>query len=176
MNGLHAVSLSACLMILTPLSVAQPMAPPQRPEPAVASVPDELRLELGLTRVQSATIVRLHEQFRQETVDLRARAATLQGDRPTGAAVFQKPGLRNNAGGHEERDERDAVAGQIGAAAARYRSAVRAQLSEPQRSTLDRLEQAAALQKVIEQAHCFALLMKTPPDEPAACGQYLREP
>lgn len=173
MNGLNLLSVPAYLLLLASVCVAQPMSTTQRPQAAISPLPDELGSQLALTIVQINAIVRLHEQYRQDTVELRARLADLRAEQRIVEPAFKKPGLRNEVPGNPELET---VARRIEAVRARYRSAVRSLLGEAQRASLDHLERAAALQRVIEQAQCFALLMKTPPDEPAACGEYQREP
>ncbi|MDL2357401.1 MAG: Spy/CpxP family protein refolding chaperone [Pseudomonadota bacterium] len=170
---MNIFSVPVFLLLLASVCVAQPTSTTQRPQAAISPLPDELRSQLALTAVQINAIVRLHEQYRQDSVELRARLADLRAAQRIAEPAFKKPGLRTEVPGNPELAT---AAQRIEAVRARYRSAVRSLLSEAQRASLDRLERAAALQPVIEQAQCFALLMKTPPDEPAACGEYQREP
>lgn len=163
----------ACLLLAATVCVAQPMAPTLRPQASVSPLPDELRAQLALGAAQVNSIVRLREQYRQDTAALRARLAELHAEQASVESAWQKPGLRNEVPPHAELDS---VRQRLQAAGDAYRAAVRGLLGAAQRASLDQLEQAAALQRVIEQAQCFALLAKTPPDEPAACGQYQREP
>lgn len=169
MNGLHLISMSVRLLLAASVCLAVPMATAQRPQAAIAPLPEALRAQLALTSAQINNIVRLHEQYRQDTGELKARMARLQAAQ----AVGRKPGQRNQT---HRNPELETITGQIEDLGARYRSAVRGLLDETQRESMDQLERAALLQRVIEQAQCFALLKKTPPDEPAACGEYQREP
>ena len=168
---LKLASLLVCLGLLTPVCHAQSMPITSRPQAAVSPIPEQLRAQLMLSSAQVNDIVRLHEQYRQESGEVRARLATLRVQQP--AAAAKQPGLRNRP---PDNAERDALIARMDVLGARYRSVVRALLSDTQRARLDQLERAAELQPAIEQAQCFGFLTKTPPDEPAACGQYQREP
>lgn len=164
--------LCLCLLLAASVSAAQPMPPSSRPQAATPSLPDELRQQLALTPAQVNSIVRLREQYRLETAELRVRLAALRAEQ-AGAALLRKPGQRDQLFAHPDLD---GVVQRIQAAGDRHRATVNGLLDPSQRASLARLEQASALQRVIEQAQCFALLTTTPPDEPAACGPYQREP
>ena len=161
------------LLLVATVCAAQPTAPTQAPQGQVSPLPDELRAQLALTAAQVNSIVRLREQHRQVTAGLSARLAEIRAEQASAASAWQKPGLRNAVPRHAELES---VLQRLQAAGDDYRVAVRGLLGASQRASLDQLEQAAALQRVIEQAQCFVLLTKTPPDGPAACGQYQREP
>lgn len=164
--------LPLCLVLAASVCAAQPTPPTSRPSAATASLPDELRQQLALTPAQVNGVVRLREQYRLETAELRARLAALRAEQAS-AALVRKPGQRDQL---LAPPELDGVVQRIQAAGDRHRAAVIGLLDPSQRAGLALLEQASALQRVIEQAQCFALLTTTPPDEPAACGPYQREP
>lgn len=165
--------LPVCLLLAASVCVAQPSAAPHRPQAPVSPLPDALRTQLALTPAQVNSIVRLREQYRQQTASLRVRLAELRAEQIRAASASKQPGLRNEVPGNAELQS---VLQRMQAAGDHHRAAVRGLLGESQRARLDELEQAAALQRAIEQAQCFALLTTTPPDEPAACAEYQREP
>lgn len=149
------------------------MAAPQRPQPPVSTVPDELRIQLALTPAQINSIVVLRERYGQQTAGLRVRLEEIRAEQRSANSKWKKPGLRGEA---PVNAELESLLQRIRSADEEHRAAVRGLLVEQQQARLEQLEQAAALQRVVEQAQCFALLTKTPPDEPAACAEYQREP
>ena len=155
---------------------AQPSIPGPRPEAAASSLPEELRRELELNPQQVTAIARLREDLRQGTATNRSRARAIRAEQVEKA--LRAPPGRRHSGLPPEADppELASVMQQISAAEQSYRSQVRGLLTPAQLATLERLERAAQLARVVEQAQCFALLKEKPPAEPAACEAYLREP
>ena len=161
------------LLLATSVCVGQPVPMAQRPQAAISPIPEALRAQLSLTREQMENLVYLHERYRQDTAGLAARLAELRAEQESAALTAKRPALRNQMPDNPELDD---LSQRLQAAGDRYRAAVRGLLKDSQLAILDQLSQAAALKRVIEQARCFELLPATPLDEPAACGQYHREP
>ena len=141
----------AALMVTVSAYAAkvQPMQQPMRPEAAIPAVPDALRQHLDLSFAQLNALAHLRERLRQEQGRLSEQAASAAGS-------AESAQLR---------------------AVARYRQNFRAQLSPAQRSRLARLEAADAPHPAALQAQCFWLLPKRkPPEDPAACAEFQREP
>src|SRR5450830_208060 len=100
-QSLKHVSLLVCLGLLTPVCHAQSMPITSRPQAAMSPIPEQLRVQLMLSSAQINDIVRLHEQYRQESGEVRARLATLRAQQL--AAAAKQPGLRNRPHGRAGR-------------------------------------------------------------------------